>query len=204
MLVLDRSSGEIVTETTIRKSRFVATLAAVSTEAELAALIARKRDPSANHACWGAVIGSGPGQIARCSDDGEPGGTAGPPILAALQSREVTGAAIVVVRWFGGIKLGAGGLVRAYGGAAGAVLDAAPLRAARERATLRLRVPIEMAGRVEKVLYAAGDVGAVDYGAESVTFTVDVAAAAEAALRDRVLSVTSGAAEVLDAVHHLA
>lgn len=203
MRVLD-GAGEIVESTTITKSRFVATLAPVSSEQELVALVDRLRDPSASHTCWGAVIGSGPHQIARCSDDGEPGGTAGPPILAALQSREVVDAAVVVVRWFGGVKLGAGGLVRAYGGAAGAVLDRAPLREARPISVVRVAVPVGVAGRVEQVLYGLGEVRGVDYGAEYAEYTVCLAADEESGTRDRLLSLTSGKAEILGVDHGFA
>ncbi|AVM00970.1 hypothetical protein C6V83_12610 [Gordonia iterans] len=203
MLVLD-GADEVVESTTIRKSRFVATVAPVSSEDELSALVDRKRDPSANHTCWGAVIGSGPQRIARCSDDGEPAGTAGPPILAALTSREVVDAAIVVVRWFGGVKLGAGGLVRAYGGSATAVLDKASLREARPVTRMRLDVPVHDAGRAERLLYSLGDVHGAVYGAACVTYTVEVGAEHEGSLRDRLMSLTSGGAQVVEVARRLA
>ncbi|MFT3662057.1 MAG: YigZ family protein [Gordonia sp. (in: high G+C Gram-positive bacteria)] len=202
--VLDADCGELVETVTIRRSRFVATLAPVASEQELAALLDAVRDPAANHACWGAVIGNGPQQIARCSDDGEPSGTSGPPILAALTSRAVVNAAIVVVRYFGGIKLGAGGLVRAYGGAAASVLDRAPLRRAEPVSLIRLRLPVGDAGRVEKALYAAGEVGAVDYGPAYAEYTVQVSGDGEAAFVDRLMSLTSGAAEIVEVAHRLA
>ena len=116
MKVFDAGRGDHVETTEIRRSRFVATLARVDSEDDVAALRDRVETDGANHACWGFVLGSGPGQVVRCSDDGEPAGTAGVPILSAIQGRELVNAAVVVVRWFGGVKLGAGGLVRAYGG----------------------------------------------------------------------------------------
>lgn len=206
MLVLDAVAGDIVGETTIRKSRFVAVLARVSCSDDAAALLARVRaaHPTARHACWAHTFGSGPRAVARCSDDGEPGGTAGPPILAALQSREVVDAGIVVARYFGGVKLGAGGLVRAYGGGAGAVLDAAPLRPARPVALIRVAVPIADAGRVEPVLRGLGDMDAATFSVATVEFAVQVDAAAADDVCDRLLSLTSGAAEVLDVAHRLA
>jgi hypothetical protein len=76
-----------------------------------AAIEAAHRD--ASHCCWAWRLGAPPRE--RCSDAGEPGGTAGPPILRALQTAELADALLVVVRWFGGTKLGKGGLVRAYG-----------------------------------------------------------------------------------------
>jgi len=98
----------------IRKSRFLAQAAAVES-AELALAFVREvSDPAATHNCWAYRIG----QDYRFNDDGEPGGTAGRPILQAIEGQQMDRVAVVVTRWFGGIKLGAGGLVRAYGGTA--------------------------------------------------------------------------------------
>src|SRR5690606_31894770 len=83
----------------------------------------RAEHPTATHHCYAYVIGAD-ASVQRCSDDGEPGGTAGPPMLRMLLRRDVRYAVAVVVRYFGGTKLGAGGLIRAYGGAVGAALDA--------------------------------------------------------------------------------
>lgn len=98
----------------IKKSRFIA-LAAPATSIELAlAFIQTAADPDATHNCWAYRIG----QDYRFYDDGEPGGTAGRPILQAIDGQAMDQVAVVVARWYGGIKLGAGGLMRAYGGAA--------------------------------------------------------------------------------------
>lgn len=98
----------------IRKSRFVATAAPVADEAAAKDFIAARSDPSANHNCWAWRLGQG----YRFNDDGEPSGTAGKPILAAIDGQGLDGVAVVVTRWFGGILLGSGGLIRAYGGTA--------------------------------------------------------------------------------------
>ncbi|MCK0440935.1 YigZ family protein [Gordonia alkaliphila] len=139
MLILE-STGPVVVETVIKKSRFIATAVGISAPEEFADFHAEivAGAPGARHVCWAYTLGSGPHLVARSSDDGEPGGTAGPPILAALQSRQVANAAITVVRYFGGVKLGAGGLIRAYGGSANAVLDATLLRAAIATAVLTI------------------------------------------------------------------
>lgn len=79
-------------------------------------------DPTASHSCWAYVVGD----QYRCSDDGEPSGTAGKPMLSAIQSEGLDQVCVLVVRFFGGTKLGAGGLVRAYGGAARQCLQEAP------------------------------------------------------------------------------
>jgi uncharacterized YigZ family protein len=106
----------------VRKSRFVANAAAVATPAAALAFIESVSDPTATHNCWAFRIG----QQYRFNDDGEPSGTAGKPILQAIDGQGLDQVAAVVTRWFGGIKLGAGGLIRAYGGCAAECLRNAP------------------------------------------------------------------------------
>jgi uncharacterized YigZ family protein len=110
-------------EEIIKKSRFVATAGPVASEQAARDFIATHSDPGANHNCWAWRVG----QSYRCSDDGEPGGTAGKPILQALDRLSLDNVAVVVTRWFGGILLGSGGLIRAYGGTAAACLRAGTL-----------------------------------------------------------------------------
>jgi uncharacterized YigZ family protein len=98
----------------IRKSRFLALAAPVESAEQALAFVREVGDPTATHNCWAYRIG----QDYRFNDDGEPGGTAGRPILQAIEGQQMDRVAVVVTRWFGGIKLGAGGLVRAYGGTA--------------------------------------------------------------------------------------
>lgn len=105
--------------------------------AQLAAL--RARYPDATHHCWAYRIGS----QSRFSDDGEPGGTAGAPILRVIEGQGVDHVMVVVVRYFGGVKLGTGGLVRAYGGTAAECLRTAPRETVRPRVTLSVSVPFE-------------------------------------------------------------
>lgn len=107
--------GECVTEKTIEKSRFITTSAHVSSEVEAKEFIARisKKYPDATHNCY-AYIADRLGNLLRFSDDGEPQGTAGMPMLEVIKNNNLTEVAVVVTRYFGGIKLGAGGLVRAY------------------------------------------------------------------------------------------
>lgn len=108
----------------IRKSRFVALAAPVASAAEAQAFITAHSDASASHNCWAWKVG----QQYRFSDDGEPGGTAGRPILAAIDAQEMDQVAVLVVRFYGGIQLGTGGLARAYGGSANKCLQSAPRR----------------------------------------------------------------------------
>jgi uncharacterized YigZ family protein len=105
----------------IKKSRFLAAAGPVADEVAAKAFVAAHSDAGANHNCWAWRIG----QSYRFSDDGEPSGTAGKPILAALDGQHLDNVAVVVTRWFGGILLGSGGLVRAYGGTAAACLRGA-------------------------------------------------------------------------------
>lgn len=98
----------------IKKSRFIAVAGPVADEAAAKDFIAAQSDRAANHNCWAWRLG----QRYRFSDDGEPSGTAGKPILAAIDGQGLDGVVVVVTRWFGGILLGSGGLIRAYGGTA--------------------------------------------------------------------------------------
>ena len=116
-----------VTEKVIERSRFITTSCHVEGEEEARAFIAKisGRFKDATHNCY-AYIADSTGNSPRFSDDGEPGGTAGMPILEVIKNKKLFCTAVVVTRYFGGIKLGAGGLVRAYSGCAAENLDAAP------------------------------------------------------------------------------
>lgn len=119
-------SGYLERETEVKKSRFIARVYPVGSRDEVRERVAEaNRDyPDARHVCWGYQIGR-PGSAAEAAmnDDGEPSGTAGKPILNVIQHKDMGDVLVIVVRYFGGIKLGAGGLVRAYAGAAESVLS---------------------------------------------------------------------------------
>jgi uncharacterized YigZ family protein len=106
----------------IRKSRFLAQAAPVTAAVQAFDFLREASDPAATHNGWAYRIG----QEYRFNDDGEPGGTAGRPILQAIEAQGFDNVVVVVTRWFGGIKLGAGGLARAYGGTAAECLRLAP------------------------------------------------------------------------------
>jgi uncharacterized YigZ family protein len=110
----DTLAAPVRFELEVRKSRFLAQAASIDAPAAALAYLDASADRDATHNCWAYRIG----QQYRFSDDGEPGGTAGKPILAAIDGQGFDRVVVVVTRWFGGIKLGAGGLVRAYGGSA--------------------------------------------------------------------------------------
>lgn len=135
-------------EQEIKRSRFLCQAAPVdSAEAALTYLRAVS-DPGATHNCWAFRIGD----LYRSSDDGEPAGTAGRPILAAIDGQSLDGVIAVVTRWYGGIKLGAGGLVRAYGGCAAECLRTAPRVAVIDKRDLRLRCGFADLGEVHGLL----------------------------------------------------
>ena len=105
----------------VKGSRFIVTVSPISTEAQFKDILStlQKAHPNANHHCWAWRLPSG---RERSSDDGEPSGSAGEPILQRMRRAELIDSMIVVTRYFGGTKLGIGGLVRAYGGAVGEVI----------------------------------------------------------------------------------
>ncbi|SDS62607.1 IMPACT family protein [Pseudomonas prosekii] len=119
----------------IRKSRFITLAAPIGSPADAQTFIEQHSDLNATHNCWAWKLG---GQY-RSNDDGEPGGTAGRPILAAIEAQDCDQVAVLVIRWYGGIQLGTGGLARAYGGGANKCLQAAP------KIELISRVPLSCA-----------------------------------------------------------
>ncbi|MCW4354850.1 IMPACT family protein [Hoyosella sp. YIM 151337] len=189
-------------ETEIKRSRFIAELRrAEDIDVALQLLAdARAAHPSARHHCFACVIGDADeARIERSSDDGEPGGTAGIPMLQVLKSRDIVNVAAVVIRYFGGVKLGAGGLVRAYSGAVAAAVDAATLIPRVRHELFRLTVDHADAGRLEAELRGRGiDVPTIDY-AERATLTVSSAHPAE--LASTIAALTGGQAQLVPAGH---
>lgn len=120
----------------IRRSRFLANAASVATPAAALAFVDSVAHVDATHNCWAYRIG----QQYRFSDDGEPAGTAGKPMLQAIDGQGLDEVVVVVTRWFGGIKLGAGGLMRAYGGCAAECLRGAARRALIETADVEFEL----------------------------------------------------------------
>lgn len=182
----------------IKGSRFIATVAPVADEAEaearLAALRAEFHD--ARHTCSAWRLDPG-GRRWRAQDDGEPSGSAGRPILAQLEGHDLTGVVLAVTRYFGGTKLGVGGLVRAYGAAAAAVLEQVPVRVVRITVAYHVQHPYSCAGAVEAMLAAHGLAPRdAAYGAE-VSFVLDLPPARAGSLADELVERTSGLARVV-------
>ncbi len=167
-------------ELVVKHSRFLALAAPASSPGDAMDFLARVSTPDATHNCWAWRIGG----LYRSSDDGEPAGTAGRPILAAIDGQGVDEVVVVVTRWYGGIKLGAGGLVRAYGGCAAECLRTAPRRELIEYATLRLAYPFEHTGAVHSALAQHGaEKLAEDFGADGVELVLRLPADAADGLR---------------------
>lgn len=140
-----------------KKSRFIATIRPVATEAEAVAFIEemKKKYYDARHNCSAFVIGES-GQLTRSSDDGEPSGTAGRPMLEVLLGTEIRNIAVVVTRYFGGVLLGTGGLVRAYTQAVKAALKECEI--ARRHFGVKLKIKTDYNG-VGKIQYLLGSKG---------------------------------------------
>jgi uncharacterized YigZ family protein len=141
-------------ELLIKKSRFIGCVQPVADRSAALAVVAslRTEHPAAAHVCWALMAG---GQSAA-NDDGEPGGTAGRPMLEVLRHQQVEGALATVVRYFGGVKLGAGGLVRAYTDAVAQALLGAELVPLVRQRSLGCSVPYALEGLVRRELEAAG------------------------------------------------
>lgn len=160
----------------IKGSRFIGILTPVQdSDAALAALQRiREEFADARHHCWAWRLGADRDRF-RFGDDGEPSGSAGRPILQALDGQELTDILAVVVRYFGGTKLGVGGLIRAYGGCAAETIGQAPIEVQRITETLRVQYGYELSNAVDATLAAYPEATLLDsdYG-EVVTMTVAV------------------------------
>ena len=157
----------------IQRSRFLAYAIHAEDEEEVRAWLAsvKKEHYEARHVPYAMVLGARADRQ-RSSDDGEPGGTAGSPILEAIKAREITNAAVAVVRYFGGIKLGAGGLIRAYAHAAGLGLDAAAKIRMMPLHTMYVQLDYDLLAAVERyVRDAALQTDETNY-ADAVTLTL--------------------------------
>lgn len=178
----------------IKKSRFIAHAAPVASEDEAKAFIAEVSDPSANHNCWAWRIG----QAYRFSDDGEPSGTAGKPILQAIDGQALDGVVAVVTRFFGGILLGSGGLVRAYGGTAATCLRAAEKVEIIPRTLVRFGCGFSDLALVRSRLLGVPDlrVEKEEFGAEGAWLDVAVPVAEAETVIRMVTDLTSGRAQI--------
>jgi putative IMPACT (imprinted ancient) family translation regulator len=138
-----------VVETFVKRSRFIACAAPAPSVSDAFAFIAAASETDARHNCWAFRVGS---DVTRSSDDGEPSGTAGKPILGAIDHSGLSYVVVVVVRYFGGIKLGAPGLTRAYSNAASTCLKEAPRQQRLVTSDIRVQVPQHCVGSALAIL----------------------------------------------------
>ena len=181
--------GEIVE----KKSRFIATLRPIASEEEAAQFLAeiRKKYWDARHHCSAFVLGER-GDLTRCSDDGEPSGTAGRPMLDVLTGEGLTGCMAVVTRYFGGTLLGTGGLVRAYGGAVREGLKNCVLLTCIEGVRLVISSDYTDLGKIQYILGEAKATQENTEYTDRVTSTVLLPAADEERVRKKLTDATGG------------
>ncbi|HET7355376.1 MAG TPA: YigZ family protein [Nocardioidaceae bacterium] len=180
-------------EIEVKRSRFIAHVARADTEEQARAVLerARKEHWDARHHCSAFVLGPD-AATTRSSDDGEPSGTAGAPMLEVLRGRGVSDVVAVVTRYFGGVLLGAGGLVRAYSDAVRAALDSVGVLERRQLRLFEVVVEHALAGRLENDLRARSVlVRGVDY-AEAATLHLGVDAGDEEELHGLLAELTGG------------
>lgn len=185
------------TEKIIEKSRFIGYSGRVESEEEAKAFLAalKEQHPFATHICY-AYIADKQGNLQRFSDNGEPQGTAGMPILENLRARGMVQSIVAVVRYFGGIKLGAGGLTRAYSACAKEQLESAALCEILPCEKWRLSVEYSAAEGVKKFLARRGiEPVSVEYAAKA-EFTLQVRAAESESLRAALNDFLNGKAQI--------
>ena len=185
--------GQCVTQKVIEKSRFITTSAHVEGEEQAKAFVASvaKRYADATHNCY-AYICDAAGNFLRFCDDGEPQGTAGMPMLEVLKAKKLVQTAVVVTRYFGGIKLGAGGLVRAYSGSVALNLQQAKLVCYAQCAQAEYTVDYALADIARRYI-SQSDCTLTDTRYESgVTFVVAVRAENETAFEGGMINALNG------------
>jgi len=197
--MLRRTIAEAVTVEIprVKGSRFIGSLAPVADEAGAQQFVAsvRERWPDATHhaSAWRVT----PDQH-RSDDDGEPGGTAGPPLLARLEGHELQGVAVVVTRYYGGTNLGKGGLVRAYGAAASAAVEAATVVEELVRARVSLRCSHSLVGPLQGVASQFEAEVSMDWGGAQPVMHLDVPVEQRDALTRAAIDRSAGRVELFD------
>lgn len=192
-IIADEAQAEI----TEKKSRFIAHVIPVETEEEaLSKIEALKKEYwDARHNCYAFVIGE-MGEVQRFSDDGEPQGTAGKPILEVLLNQNIHNTLVVVTRYFGGTLLGTGGLVRAYGKATSEGIKNATTMVVCDGKKFDLKIDYNSVGKVKHVMVQLGIVNVEeDYG-EDVVMHIHMKASDFETFESQVRDITSGKAEI--------
>ncbi len=190
---LDTLAAPCRHEIEVKRSRFLALGVALATPDEVAAQLGAAADPTAHHLCWAWRFG----EAYRSSDAGEPSGTAGRPILSAIDGQGFDRVLVMVLRWFGGTKLGAGGLVRAYGGCAAECLRRASRQPLVERRVVAIACDFAHADLVHRLVAAnAGAILSTRFDADGAHLRVELPALAIEALRKALDDATRGRARL--------
>ena len=192
-VVLEGGTGEIEE----KKSRFIANVMPVQTEEEALGYIEamRKQYWDARHNCYAYVIGE-KAQLVRFSDDGEPSGTAGKPILEVLLGAEIRNVVVVVTRYFGGTLLGTGGLVRAYTQATQAGINASDVRTMKYGTMLEITTDYNGIGKIQYIMGLRNIIIEDAMYTDVVSFKVKIPYEEEAAVRKEVIEATAGRAKI--------
>ena len=182
----------------VNKSRFIGHGCPCETEEAALAFLARMRAQykDATHNCYAYIIGANMG-VMRYSDDGEPGGTAGMPIIEVMKARGVTNCAVVVTRYFGGVLLGAGGLVRAYSQGAAAAINASGVGVMHPTARYLMEIPYSLLNRMDYFLKDEPIQVEDKAFTDVITYTLVVRCADEAGFLKRLTNMSEGAVEPL-------
>ncbi|HHT46469.1 MAG TPA: YigZ family protein [Firmicutes bacterium] len=188
----------IRTKIAVGACRFYASLTSCSKESEARSFLNSVKEelPDATHHAYAYRLGIGDNLLARCDDDGEPAGTAGPPMLGVLEKADITNVIVVGTRYFGGVKLGIGGLVRAYRSCAEAGVSAARICTRELKSRLTIRIPYDyLGGVIREVETAGGKIQHFNYG-QDVLLDVEVPMRNALDLPGRVAAASRGEAEI--------
>ncbi|MBY7144120.1 YigZ family protein [Virgibacillus sp. NKC19-3] len=183
----------------IQKSRFIGYVRRVESEEAAQDFIQeiKKKHHDATHNCSAYLIGEHD-QIQKANDDGEPSGTAGVPMLEVLKKQGLKDTAIVVTRYFGGIKLGAGGLIRAYGSTTSQAIQTTGIVKRQRMQGFSITVDYTLLGKLENVLRNSDHILESIHYLENVAFIVYVKNGEESNFREWIIDLTSGQAEITE------
>lgn len=188
------------TETVVANSRFIATVAHVDSVEAFKAFLAsvRAEMPDASHHVYAYRVGYGNSVIEGMSDDGEPSGTSGPPVLAVLKGADLGDVAIVVTRYFGGTKLGTGGLVRAYSEAAHVAFNQLPTTLKIEKRLIAFEMPYTYLTRARQLVGAHNGEIEDETFTDTVTLLVRFPAVDVPAFADALTELSAGSIGIVD------
>ncbi len=193
-------AGPAESELKVQRSRFLALAFPVRTEQEAQAFLSEtaRRFHDSRHVCYGYQLGVGENSITRKSDDGEPSGTAGEPILAAIGKLELTDVLVVVVRYFGGVKLGTGGLARAYGQAGAMALAEAAVREVHLGREFMIRFPYSQQKSIRRLLETRGGRLVDQQYGETVSWSIWLAHSVWRGFAEALTELTAGKVDLED------